>query len=92
MAGPGTRLRQQRALGESILGMNAQSKCVSRMIELFETKRASCVIAVEEVPREETAHYGIVQPDKRDEIQLTDAMRMLCEEGLREKLLQLLGK
>jgi UTP--glucose-1-phosphate uridylyltransferase len=88
------------------------------------------VIAVEEVPREETSHYGIVQPerdggdafrivdliekprpedapsnlaiagryvfsplifdmirrikpDKRGEIQITDAIRLLCEEGKR---------
>ena len=100
------------------------------MTELFETRHASCVIAVEEVPVEETAHYGIVQvangdgdfyrvlnlvekpkpevapsnlaiagryvfspiifdmirrvePDKRGEIQLTDAMQLLCEEGKR---------
>src|SRR5687768_15094063 len=32
------------ALGDSIVGLNAKSKAVSRMIELFETKHASCVI------------------------------------------------
>ncbi len=116
------------ALGDSILGMNAQSRCVERMIEVFETNNASCVIAVEEVPMEETSHYGIVapaemadgfirvanlvekprpenapsnlaiagryvfsprifdlirkvQPDSRNEIQLTNAMRMLCDQG-----------
>jgi UTP--glucose-1-phosphate uridylyltransferase len=118
------------ALGDSIIGLHAQSKTVSRMTELFETRHASCVIAVEEVPVEETTHYGIVevdngdgdcyrvrnlvekpspelapsnlaiagryvfapiifdmirrvQPDKRGEIQLTDAMQLLCEEGKR---------
>jgi UTP--glucose-1-phosphate uridylyltransferase len=118
------------ALGDSILGLNAKSRCVSRMIELFETRRASCVIAVEEVPRAQTANYGVVdladeedgflrvvnlvekprpdeapsnlaiagryvfspilfdlirrvQPDKRGEIQLTDAIRLMCEEGRR---------
>lgn len=119
------------ALGDSILGMNAQSRTVSKMIELYETHRASCVVAVEEVPREEVHHYGILQvgadgngeylrvqnliekpkaedapsnlaiagryvfspiifdlikrvkPDKKNEIQLTDAMRLLCEEGRR---------
>jgi UTP--glucose-1-phosphate uridylyltransferase len=49
------------ALGDSILGMHAGSKCVARMIELFESRRASCVVAVEEVPREDTAHYGMVE-------------------------------
>jgi len=51
------------ALGDSILGLHANSKVVTRMAEVFESKRASCVIAVEEVPREETKHYGIVQPE-----------------------------
>jgi UTP--glucose-1-phosphate uridylyltransferase len=118
------------ALGDSIVGLNAQSKAVSRMVELFESKHASCVIAVEEVPLEETMHYGIIRaeggenghyrvlnlvekpkPDKapsnlaiagryvfsplifdmihrveadnRGEIQLTDAIQQMCEEGKR---------
>ena len=37
------------------------------MIELYDSGAASCVIAVEEVPREETAHYGIVQPEQRED-------------------------
>lgn len=124
------------ALGDSILGLNAQSRAVSRMIRLFEDKRASCVIAVEEVPRDQTGNYGVVdvvedsdgtlrirslvekpdpaeapsnlaiagryafsplifdmirrvQPDKRNEIQLTDAIRMLCDEGKRVLALKL---
>ena len=111
-------------------GLNAVSRAVSRMADVFDSKRASCVIAVEEVPPEETSHYGIVQPeagaddvfrvvnlvekpspkdapsnlaiagryifspvifdmirrvkpDKRDEIQLTDAIQFMCEEGRR---------
>jgi UTP--glucose-1-phosphate uridylyltransferase len=118
------------ALGDSILGLNAVAKACSRMMDVFESKRASCVIAVEEVPAEETQHYGIVQPedsvsdvfrvvnlvekpkpeeapshlaiaaryifspvifdkirmvkpDKRGEIQLTDAIQLLCDEGRR---------
>jgi UTP--glucose-1-phosphate uridylyltransferase len=118
------------ALGDSILGLNAVSRACSRLIDVFESKRASCVIAVEEVPADETSHYGIVQPegpindvfrivnlvekpspeeapsrmaiagryifspvifdkirhvqpDKRGEIQLTDAIQLLCEEGRR---------
>lgn len=118
------------ALGDSILGLHANSRTVSRMIELFEARHASCVIAVEEVPLEQVSHYGVVQvadpasdelrvvtlvekpapetapsnlaiagryifsplifdlirrvkPDQRNEIQLTDAMRLLCEEGKR---------
>jgi UTP--glucose-1-phosphate uridylyltransferase len=118
------------ALGDSILGLNAVSKAVARMADVFDSKRASCVIAVEEVPPEETSHYGIVQPesgsddvfrvvnlvekpspreapsnlaiagryifspvvfdmirrvqpDKRGEIQLTDAIQFMCDEGRR---------
>jgi UTP--glucose-1-phosphate uridylyltransferase len=118
------------ALGDSILGLHANSRCVARMVELFEQRRASCVIAVEEVPREQTSQYGIiepgagedawcrvvrlvekpapqdapsnlaiagryifspvifdmirqVEPDERGEIQLTDAIQRLCEEGRR---------
>ena len=51
------------ALGDSILGLHANSKVVTRMADVYASKRASCVIAVEEVPREETAFYGIVQPE-----------------------------
>ena len=49
------------ALGDSILGLHAQSKTVLRMTELFEERQASCVIAVEEVPADQTVHYGIVK-------------------------------
>jgi len=119
------------ALGDSIMGLNALSRAVGRMAEVFYARRASCVIAVEEVPPDETSHYGIVQPadddvgdvfrianlvekpdprsapsnlaiagryifsplifdmirrvrpDQRGEIQLTDAIQFLCEEGRR---------
>jgi UTP--glucose-1-phosphate uridylyltransferase len=118
------------ALGDSILGLNAVSQAVGRMADVFDSKRASCVIAVEEVPAAETLHYGIVQPeagaddvfrvvnlvekpapkdapsnlaiagryifspvlfdmirrvkpDKRGEIQLTDAIQFMCDEGRR---------
>jgi UTP--glucose-1-phosphate uridylyltransferase len=100
------------------------------MAEIFDSRHASCVIAVEEVPNAETSHYGIVQPedgtddafrivnlvekpkpedapsnlaiagryifspvifdmirrvqpDGRGEIQLTNAIQLLCEEGRR---------
>jgi UTP--glucose-1-phosphate uridylyltransferase len=118
------------ALGDSILGLHANSDAVTRMMQVFQERRASCVIAVEEVPLDETQHYGIVQPetgggdafrvlnlvekprpdeapsnlaiagryifspvifdmirrvhpDKRGEIQLTDAIQFLCDEGRR---------
>jgi UTP--glucose-1-phosphate uridylyltransferase len=118
------------ALGDSIVGLHATSQAVSRMAELFESKHASCVIAVEEVPPDQTVHYGIVQPadgagdcfrvanlvekpkpaeapsnlaiagryvvsplvfdmirrvkpDAKGEIQFTDAIQLMCEEGKR---------
>src|SRR5437763_16337045 len=49
------------ALGDSILGLHAQSSAVLRMTELFEARHASCVIAVEEVPLDQTMHYGVVK-------------------------------
>jgi len=118
------------ALGDSILGLHADSRVVSRMAEVYQDRRASCVIAVEEVAREEARNYGIVQPegpldhvfrivnlvekpspqeapsnlaiagryifspivfdmirrvkpDHRGEIQLTNAIQYMCDEGRR---------
>ena len=101
------------------------------MAEVFEARDASCVIAVEETPTEDSGKYGIVRPadgsasdvfeiadliekpapeeapsnlavagryvfspeifsliksvrpDRRGEIQLTDAIRLLCQAGRR---------
>jgi UTP--glucose-1-phosphate uridylyltransferase len=50
------------ALGDSIIGINAQSDIVARMIEEFERSRADVVVAFEEVPREEVFRYGIARP------------------------------
>jgi UTP--glucose-1-phosphate uridylyltransferase len=50
------------ALGDSIIGLNGTSRVVSRMAGVFESTGASCVIALEEVPREMVPLYGVVQP------------------------------
>jgi UTP--glucose-1-phosphate uridylyltransferase len=50
------------ALGDSIIGMNAQSRIVARMGEEFERTRADGIIAFEEVPREDVVQYGIAKP------------------------------
>src|SRR5215212_6787683 len=50
------------ALGDSIIGLDRQSDIVARMRDTFEAKGAAAVIALEEVPREEVRHYGIVEP------------------------------
>ena len=116
------------ALGDSVIGLNAQSQVVRVMIEQFEASGAAGVIAFEEVPPEDVVHYGIAKPregiaevfeladlvekptvaeapsnlavaaryvlspaifgylektppGKGDEIQLTDAIRMLIRDG-----------
>lgn len=117
------------ALGDSIIGLNGHSTATRRIAEAYENERASCVIAVEEVPREITSLYGVVdpesegdvfrikdlvekpspggapsnlaiagryifspiifdmirqvEPDRRGEIQLTDAIRLLADRGKR---------
>ena len=50
------------ALGDSIIGMHAQSTVVERMVDEFERSQADVIVAFEEVPREEVVHYGIAQP------------------------------
>src|SRR5207245_2041101 len=50
------------ALGDSIIGLNAQSDIVRRMVEEFERSGADAVIAFETVPREDVVQYGIAKP------------------------------
>ncbi len=50
------------ALGDSILGINAQSDVVRRMTAQFEESDAQAVIAFEEVPAEDVVNYGIAKP------------------------------
>jgi UTP--glucose-1-phosphate uridylyltransferase len=118
------------ALGDSIIGLCAQSQIVRRMIDRFDQSQAAAVVAFEEVPRDEVVHYGIARtrqadlevfelddlvekpepseapsnlavaaryvfspaifaalqrtrPGKGNEIQLTDAIRMLIQDGQR---------
>lgn len=47
------------ALGDSIIGLHAQSQIVRRMNEVFEREAADAVIAFERVPADEVVHYGI---------------------------------
>jgi UTP--glucose-1-phosphate uridylyltransferase len=49
------------ALGDSIIGMHAQSDIVRRMKHCFNEKRAAAVIAFEKVPRSEVSRYGIAK-------------------------------
>jgi UTP--glucose-1-phosphate uridylyltransferase len=50
------------ALGDSIIGLHAQSSVVRTMIGQFNERRADGVIAFERVPREEVIYYGIAKP------------------------------
>lgn len=50
------------ALGDSIIGINAQSDIVQRMVAEFERSKADLVVAFEEVPRSDVTRYGIAQP------------------------------
>lgn len=51
------------ALGDSIVGLHAQSKIVRRLTDVFDAERADVVIAFEEIPdRRDVVHYGIAKP------------------------------
>jgi len=50
------------ALGDSIIGLNAESTIVRRMVDVFEKDRADVVVAFEEVPPNEVFKYGIAKP------------------------------
>ncbi len=56
------------ALGDSIIGMNAQSDVVRRMADVFVEKGADAVVAFEEVPMSDVHRYGVAQPKDRGEI------------------------
>lgn len=55
------------ALGDSIIGLNAQSNVVQRMEECFTQYDCAAVIAFEEVPEHEIPQYGIAKPKSDDE-------------------------
>jgi UTP--glucose-1-phosphate uridylyltransferase len=50
------------ALGDSIIGLNAESRIVKRMVDVFESLDADVVIAMEEVTPSEVHRYGIAKP------------------------------
>jgi len=62
------------ALGDSIIGLHAQSTVIRRMTDLFEREQADGVIAFESVPRADVIHYGIAQPraDHGDYFEIED--------------------
>lgn len=56
------------ALGDSIIGLHAESDVVGRMITCFEERNAAAVIAFEDVPRAEVRRYGIAKPKTDGEV------------------------
>jgi UTP--glucose-1-phosphate uridylyltransferase len=50
------------ALGDSIIGLNAESDIVRRMTDEFVRSKADAVIAFEAVPPEDVVQYGIAKP------------------------------
>lgn len=60
------------ALGDSIIGLNAESDIVRRMIRAFEDKQADAVVAFERVPMDQVHHYGIAKPRTNGEIFVID--------------------
>jgi UTP--glucose-1-phosphate uridylyltransferase len=50
------------ALGDSIIGMHAESDVVQRMTQCYQERNAAAVIAFEEVASHEVSQYGIAQP------------------------------
>ncbi len=55
------------ALGDSIIGLNAESDVVRRMQQCFEKNDCEAVIAFEEVPETEIEQYGVASPKTDDE-------------------------
>ena len=55
------------ALGDTIVGLRAPSRAVIGMAALLESKHADCVIAVDEVSRENVSRYGIIAPGRAED-------------------------
>jgi len=56
------------ALGDSIIGLHAQSDIVRRMTQCFVEQKAAAVVAFEEVPKSEVHHYGVARPKGGGEV------------------------
>ncbi|MFV0442701.1 MAG: UTP--glucose-1-phosphate uridylyltransferase [Planctomycetaceae bacterium] len=66
------------ALGDSILGLNGDSRVVEQMVQVCHERNADVVVAFEELESpDEVVHYGIAQPGKSlggDLFELTDVI------------------
>ena len=50
------------ALGDSIIGMHAQSRIIEKMTACYHEQNADAVIAFQEVPEDQVYKYGIAKP------------------------------
>ena len=50
------------ALGDSIIGLNAKSNVLERMVKCFVENKAAAVIAFMKVPQERVPYYGVAKP------------------------------
>ena len=67
------------ALGDSIIGMNAQSDVVQRMTECYASTGADAVVAFEEVPMSEVQLYGVAKPKRDSEVHSGDGLFELAD-------------
>ncbi len=76
------------ALGDSIIGINAESDVVRRMTHCFVEKKAEAVIAFEEVPLAEVHNYGVAQLNGNadDVFQVEDVIEKPSEEEAPSRL------
>jgi UTP--glucose-1-phosphate uridylyltransferase len=72
------------ALGDSIIGMHAESDVVERMTRRFREQQAAAVIAFEEVPPHEVGQYGIAQPKPGDNGELFEIEDLVEKPSPRE--------
>ena len=73
------------ALGDSILGRQAQSQTLSRMKEVFLENNCAAVVAFETVPLEEVHQYGIAEPENLPQPGESFVVRDLIEKPARDE-------
>jgi UTP--glucose-1-phosphate uridylyltransferase len=56
------------ALGDSIIGLNAKSDVLQRMVKCFVENKAEAVIAFMKVPQERVPFYGVAKPRAEGDI------------------------
>ena len=55
-------------LGDSIIAQGNDAPIIAKLGECFETRDTDCVIGFEEVPIEDTRHYGVAKPATDDDV------------------------